>query len=612
MITFRGDGLYNSKFDDIYFNTNEPLIECEHTYSSVLDEINAKFIVVAEAGFGTGLNFFSTVLKFLSLNSTELHYIAVEKYPFKKSELREIYLKFEILKPFFDEFIEQYEILDGALIRIKLLNERVILDLYFGDILDAFDELSFRADAWYLDGFSPTKNPDMWSKEVFDRLSKFCKNRAKVRTFSSAKIVQNRFLEHGFNIKKLKGHYKKREILEASLEHSSPKILKEPWYALPNISKFSDVLIIGAGVAGLAAAFKFKKAGFNVCIAEKMSEAATNGSSNLAGILMPLITKPKVALGNMHMSAFLFARHFYANSPFADFCGVYDYGVNDLEKTRLSLWDSEIFKFENDFEPYPRAFIKSAAQIRPKELCMSLASEFDIKYGYEFESIEKSTGGYVVKFKNSKNIFSSLVIFAMGDASTNLFQNVFADEFMQLSSVRGQVTYLNKVLNLNSAFSARGYMCKDVRGIQVVGATYDRNDNRSAARATDDEKNIDSLSEFITNLDVKVVGSNVGFRGYSGDRFPIVGAVHNASEFKKIYKSLLWTKHSKNNEFAVHHENILISSAHGSRGLGTAIFGAEILLDIALNRPVCTTNSILNSLNPARFLVRKLKRGLVR
>ncbi|CUU77055.1 5-methylaminomethyl-2-thiouridine methyltransferase [Campylobacter hyointestinalis] len=607
MIEFKQDGLYSKRFDDVYFNTQNPLLECFHTYSSVVDALEGSNITIAEAGFGAGLNFFSTVS---SLNGKNLHYIAIEKYPFNKDELRQIYQRFECFSRYFDEFIKQYEVLQNALIRINL-GKDIILDIYFGDILEGLKELNFKADAWYLDGFTPAKNPQMWSEELFGAIKYFCKNGAIIRTFSSASIVRLRLLDAGFSVKKLKGFGKKREMLEAICvkEYQKP----QNWYSLPAIDKFTNVLVIGGGVAGLVSATKFKKAGFNVVVAEKMNEVATNGSSNLAGILMPLITLPTTVLGLMHMSAFLMARNFYKDSEFSDFCGVDDYGVSELQLKRFEEWGQNgIFELTKNSSLYPSAFIKSAAQLMPKSLCSDLAKSLYVKFGYEFAGLKKSGDGYLVEFKNQKRVSADLVIFAMGDKSNYLFNEVFYDEYMQLSSVRGQVTHIKNGIDLERPFSAKGYACKSVNGVQVIGATYDRNDFTSCARSKDNEKNIADISEFLIGKNVDIIGSNVGFRGYSGDRSPLIGAVHDALKFKEIYKSLLWTKNRENHAGAVHHQNILISSAHGSRGLCTAVFGAEILLDMVLGRQICTTKSILDSLNPARFLVRKLKKGLVK
>ena len=148
MINYQNNTLYNSKFDDIYFNTYEPLKECEYIYSSALDEIDKDKIVVAEAGFGAGLNLFCTLKKFKTLNKKSLHYIAVEKYPFTKDELNAIYNDLGLDGAIYGEFLKSYYIIPNSLLRINL-GSNITIDIYFGDILEFLDECDFRADIWY-------------------------------------------------------------------------------------------------------------------------------------------------------------------------------------------------------------------------------------------------------------------------------------------------------------------------------------------------------------------------------------------------------------------------------------------------------------------------------
>lgn len=111
-------------------------------------------------------------------------------------------------------------------------------------------------------------------------------------------------------------------------------------------------------------------------------------------------------------------------------------------------------------------------------------------------------------------------------------------------------------------------------------------------------------------LNVKILGSRVGFRGYSGDRFPLIGALPDCEYFKEKYKILPWQKNRAKNLPPKYLKNIYINTSHGARGLCTAILGAEILADLVTNRPFCLPKSLINELAPSRFLIRKLKKGL--
>lgn len=611
MIKYQNNALYNSEFDDIYFNTYEPLAECEYAYSSALDGVNKSTIVVAEAGFGVGLNFFCTIAKFKSLNKKSLHYIAVEKYPFSKDELVSIYEQFGLDSAIYKEFLDSYHIVPNSLLRIYLLNRTIILDLYFGDILEFLEECEFRADVWYLDGFAPSKNPQMWSEEFLSNLACYSYKDTIIRSFSCARVVRDRLSQNGFEVSKLKGYHKKREMLQAICIEPKSRIKKQIWFDLPIVTNPKTILIIGAGIAGLAIATLFKEAGFNVVVAESNEKAAQGASSNLAGICAPLITQPGVALGDMHMSSFLLSRQFYKQfgGDFVDFCGCDEYLVNDKMLGKFSH-DSKFFSISNDI--YPKANIDLAMQIQPQNLCFALAKNLEIYYGYEYKSLKQLESCYEVNFGNLKTIKADLVIFANGNRAKELFISEFSDAYMQLSSVRGQTTLVDEFMSLNRPLSARGYITKAINGVQLVGASYARGDDDALPRSSDDDENIALVDEFLSNKKPNIIGSNVGFRGYSGDRFPIIGGIHNASEYIKIYNSLLWTKNKPSNKSPVYYQNLLISAAHGSRGLSTSILGANILLDMVLGRQICVKKSTINALNPSRFIIRKLKKGLVK
>ncbi|WP_086289546.1 bifunctional tRNA (5-methylaminomethyl-2-thiouridine)(34)-methyltransferase MnmD/FAD-dependent 5-carboxymethylaminomethyl-2-thiouridine(34) oxidoreductase MnmC [Campylobacter devanensis] len=611
MIKYHNNALYNSEFDDIYFNTYEPLAECEYAYSSALDRVNKSTIVVAEAGFGVGLNFFCTIAKFKSLNKKSLHYIAVEKYPFSKDELVSIYEQFGLDSAIYKEFLDNYHIIPNSLLRIYLLNRTIILDLYFGDILEFLEECEFRADVWYLDGFAPSKNPQMWSEKFLSNLACYSYKDTIIRSFSCARVVRDRLSQNGFDVSKLKGYHKKREMLQAICIKPKSRIKKQIWFDSPVITKPKTILVVGAGISGLAIATLFKEAGFDVVVAEANDKAAQGASSNLAGICAPLITQPGVALGDMHMSSFLLSRQFYKQfgGDFVDFCGCDEYLVNDKMLSKFNH-DSKFFSINNDI--YPKANIDLAMQIQPQNLCLALAKNLEIYYGYEYKSLKRLESCYEVNFCNLKTIKADVVIFANGNRAKELFISEFNDPYMQLSSVRGQTTMVSEFINLNRPLSARGYITKAIDKIQLIGASYARGDEYALPRDSDDESNLALVSEFIDGKNIDIIGSNVGFRGYSGDRFPIIGGIHNASEYMRIYSSLLWTKAKSTHQNPIYHPNILISAAHGSRGLSTGILGANMLLDMVLGRQICVKKSVINALNPSRFLIRKLKKGLVK
>ncbi len=86
--------------------------------------------------------------------------------------------------------------------------------------------------------------------------------------------------------------------------------------------------------------------------------------------------------------------------------------------------------------------------------------------------------------------------------------------------------------------------------------------------------------------------------------------MHDEAFYKQNYKGLFWSKNKDNNPKACYEKNVFVNFAHGSRGLGTAILGANLIMDLVLARLLCIERSLFFELHPARFLIRKLKKGI--
>ena len=685
-VVFRDGIPFSPEFDDIYFNADDPIGQSEYVFNSVFDEIwekKSEFNLL-ETGFGAGLNFLCAFKRFKNSDKF-LNFVSIEKTPIAKDDLVKIYANFSELEDVSRELLDAYPPLIRGFHRLNLA-PNVTLTLCFGDVAEVLDELSFNADVVFMDGFAPAKNEAMWSELVCGKIANLCALGASVCTYSASGALKRALQNSGFEVNLLKGYGKKREMLRAKFI-GERQAGSEIWF-----SRFDPAatiapktaLVIGGGVAGCVCAFKLRKRGLKVTIAEKRGDIALNGSGNHCGILMPLITKPTVNLGRMHMNAFLQAARFYERNLGAEeieFCGATDYAYEQKTLERFYEWrefdsDNGIFELKFDDEPYASAFIFKGAKARPRKMCKAASACIKTLLNCEFTGFETLEGGAVrAHFKDGQIIDADVLVLAIGGESMDFF----ADYDIRLSSVRGQVTHIAPAVLTPAPFSAKGYVCPPVDGVQVIGATYDRNLFLDEPRSSDDEKNLADVAEFLDgkfaekerlnlnigrdgdaenlnrletsrndinlskNMDlraettddsaltqdasnltasenlsndtiktpqnVRIIGSKVGYRSYSGDRFPLIGRLYDEDFYKDTYKSLLWTK-SKSNPHPKYVPNVYVSTAHGSRGLCTAVLGAELICDLVFDRPLCIEKSLFDELHLARFLVRKLKKGL--
>lgn len=170
---------------------------------------------IAETGFGTGLNFLCAVNIWLSTSpmNAKLHYISAEKYPLSLQDLRTALNLWPQLKTVIEPLLAQYDNLINGANTILLYDNRVQLSLLIGDATACFSKVTSQVDAWFLDGFAPAKNPDMWQTELYQQMARLSNASTTFATFTSAGDVRRGLMSAGFNVHKRIGFGKKREML---------------------------------------------------------------------------------------------------------------------------------------------------------------------------------------------------------------------------------------------------------------------------------------------------------------------------------------------------------------------------------------------------------------
>ena len=207
------------RFGDLYFSDLDGLDETKYVFlnGNRLPEIwmcTDRFII-AETGFGTGLNFFAT-WQLWRENSTpngNLIYYSIEKYPLTISQIVKSIGHWSDLKPLLEEFKKDYASTEVNSQTILFDEGRVTLKLIFGDVKEVLSQATFSSDAWFLDGFAPSCNPEMWSDEVFLEVARLSKKGTRLATFTAASAVRRGLRDVGFDMVKIPGFGRKREML---------------------------------------------------------------------------------------------------------------------------------------------------------------------------------------------------------------------------------------------------------------------------------------------------------------------------------------------------------------------------------------------------------------
>lgn len=226
---WQADVPVNEMFSDPYFSLQSGEAETEYVFlkhnnfpDAFLTQPKPQSFSIGETGFGTGLNFFVTALSWKSVFSdtseSHLYFYSIEKYPIEKTQLASIFKNWPQFDEFTRIFIDQYPGNVPGYHQITFPKYNITLVLMIGDVCNMLDQLIEPMDAWYLDGFSPSKNPDMWTENVFKKIAMCSKTGATFSTFAAAGFVRRNLQSAGFSVKKDTGFGKKREMLYGTVE----------------------------------------------------------------------------------------------------------------------------------------------------------------------------------------------------------------------------------------------------------------------------------------------------------------------------------------------------------------------------------------------------------
>ena len=234
---------------------------------------------VGELGFGTGLNLLALWdlwRRHRPSPTARLHFVSFEGALIARDHAARIHSAWPELAELSAELRARWPDRVRGLQRIAL-PDGVTLTLSVGDIAETLPQSRLRADAWFLDGFAPAKNPAMWTPDVLGRVARLCAPGARAATYTVAGHVRRTLAELGFAVEKVAGHGRKKERLEARLPTAH--------HALPIAPR--RVAIIGAGVAGAWTARAFLDRGCHVDVYDRASAPASGASGNALALVMP-------------------------------------------------------------------------------------------------------------------------------------------------------------------------------------------------------------------------------------------------------------------------------------------------------------------------------------
>ena len=585
-------GIYSKSYNDIYFDKLNGPKETEHVYLNT-NNLTKKFknkqkFVIAEIGFGTGLNFLLTWKLWKENRKTNgsLTYISFENAPLSKKDIERVYKKFKKLDGYSRFLLKNIPERYKSTHRIFIKADNINLILIYDDITSLIN-FNFKADTWFLDGFSPKKNPLVWTDKLFKQLYNFTNLDGSLSTFSVAGHIRRGLLKAGFKVSKVSGYGNKKEISYAIKKD----LISSNQYKFSCEKKIGPVAIIGSGISGASLAYALRKRNIECFIIDKSYKLANGASGNKLALQMPKLTMDDSPYGLLSLEAFLYSRKIAKNLnaiPRSDGLVLIPSRDRDIIKFKKLLennWPLDLLNNNYDKLNFLKfinhIYMKSSGIVDNSKFIQNLIKDVEFISKFDVKKITSKDGFNIIIDKFGNRLKAKTVIWANGFEMTNLSQN------LPINPISGQVTYLkaNELSsNLKINFSYGHHFSQAFKGYHQIGASFNRNAN-TCFREIDQNANINSIPEFLRKnifYNITESGHRVSVRASTKDRMPFFGDL-----------SALTGKKSN---------NIYILGGMGAWGFVYAPFYAELLVTKIINDQLVINSKLEKLLTIERLL----------
>lgn len=570
----------SGRYGDVYFSAEDGLAESRAVFLQGCGLPDAwagrSRFTVAELGLGSGLN----IVALLDLwrrtrpEGGRLQVFSVEGYPLSAEEARRALANWPEVAQAAEALTAAWPLATPGFHRIDLPAFDAVVDVAVGEVEWALSQWSGRADAWFLDGFAPSTNPDMWSDAVMDRIAARSAPDVRIATFTVAGAVRRGLAERSFAVEKRPGHGRKRERLEARGLGAAIAAAPSP-----------RVAVIGAGVAGAAVVRALRAQGCAPVLIE-----ADRPGAGASGFPAALVT-PRFDLGDADIAG-LFAQALersaalYADTPGAVVAqGVLQMAATDRDAARFAripdqpLWPVDRVRLIDADqaaaiagEPVaePALAMNAAFTVAPAAILDAWIGDTPRITGAVDRVAAGPEGWRVLDAEGRCLAEADAVVICAGAGTAGLLPD------LALSPVRGQAEWV--LGPVPSAMAWGGYVAPTADGF-LFGATHDRGRTDVEVSPQDSARNLATLSARLPGLAASLnpasLRSRAAVRATTRDRLPVAGAVEGAP-------------------------GLYVLGGLGSRGFCLAPLLAEHLTALILDLPSPLPAAFAERLSPSR------------
>lgn len=656
-------------FDDIYFSPRTGLDETRAVFLEGCGLPKAwagrSRFVIAELGFGSGLNFLAAWEAWAASRPEggRLDFVSVDGFPLSGAQAEKLLSAAPELKRVADPrargpLVERaHALLKAWPDPIKGVHRRtfpdgVSLTLAHLEVAEALDALEFSADAWFLDGFAPAKNPDMWTPAVIAQIAARSRVGARLATFTVAGDVRRALAAAGFALDKKPGFGAKRERLEAVYEGGAARRPRSVYVPRARARGASDVMIIGAGAAGAMTARAARARGLRAVVLEADAHPAAAASGNRLGLVMPRLDLDDRPEARFHRAAYAFAARYYdaplyaqarsgaqaqalraaglddgaapaaVKAPVIEFSRDPEEGgrLEALAKSRAvpehmtsAIETGQAIELSRVADARAGLIHHEARLVRPAAIVARALLGVDVIADARAARVARDAARWIAIDRFGRTLADADVcIIACGVTLAHFEQT----RWLPIAASRGQVTEAElRGPAPGCAFAFGHYAAPAGPDRLVFGATYDpwAPDRAAFPTSSDDARNLAALAETLPDLADRVapetMSGRASARAVTPDRLPMMGPVPHLEAYATRFADLAKGRRDDSDEPAPLVEGLYVLGGLGSRGFLWAPLLAEALVSEIAGAPGALERGAAEALHPARFLMRALKRG---
>ncbi len=602
--------------------------------------------VILETGFGLGNNFLATWRAWLddTERCEQLHFISIEARPLSRDDMVGL-PRDHALASLSAQLAEAWPPLTCNLHRLAFEDGRVQLLLAFGDVAAWLPQIVASVDAFYLDGFAPAKNPQMWEARLFKAIARVAAPEATAATWSVARPVRDGLSAAGFEVRLAPGSGGKREITVARFAprftpRRGPRQGASFASGTSSRTQHEPVAIVGGGLAGCATAWALAEQGRSSVVFERRAELAREGSGNPAGLFHGVVHRHDGHHARFHRAAALEAQRVVARA-------VAEHGVrgnaSGLLRIDRSVADAADLRSTLDALGLPPDFVRAVTAAEASELAGatltapawqfpgggwvdphglalyfvgSAGGQASIHCDTDIAAVRRDGVKWRLLDASERVVATaSNVVLANAGAAIDLL----GAASWPVSKTRGQISSMAaadwpSAAPLRMPVAGSGYVLPAVEGRLWFGASSHENDADAQVRDTDHRRNVERLAELIGDppgIDIATLAGRVAFRWASVDRLPLIGAVPLSAVGAELglEADAPTSPRPDQPRFAPRAPGLFVFIGLGSRGIAGSALGAQVLASCITGAPMPLEADLLDAIDPARFASRAFRRS---